>query len=510
MELQTISQVSRKYGVSLRMLRYYEKEGLLESIRKTDYAYRMYDEKSINRLQQIIILRKLRIPVKQIKTILNNQDATAIIDIFQKSIGELDEEITALSTIRSILKKFVDELRECTNITLHLRELDDSSLSLIDSLSFTKHKVKKNSAIDALDKASDVVNKLHDVRIIYLPPMTMASIFCTSETPEENAWQLLSEFMKKSHLLQIKPDLRCFILNHTNATGVNFGCEIMVSIPIDFAVPTPLVKKTFHGGLYAAQFLGKDVIEPFLGMQDWINESDKYQFDLDLTRFDPPIKDIDSFGGIQPVLEEVLNIYNLQNPQHERQIDALYPIKNYLIVEESEPQEIIGSKEKCGFKASIVAKNKFKIMGFTKIMSGDSTVEQFEDELLKDGRLELLNKFRNPNAPLLTYESHDMDSAIRGGWRYTICLLESDVVDVKEFAKHNPYAEKIDASKWLIFEYTQGDEWDDHATCMKLGYTWNGVISGSFNVYPDGKICKPDPNNEAEMNSLVYCWYPIK
>jgi len=45
---------------------------------------------------------------------------------------------------------------------------------------------------------------------------------------------------------------------------------------------------------------------------------------------------------------------------------------------------------------------------------------------------------------------------------------------------------------------------------MKLGYTWNGTISGSFSLYFDGKIGKPDPNDKAEMNSVVYCWYPVK
>ncbi|MDF2612139.1 MAG: MerR family transcriptional regulator [Lachnospiraceae bacterium] len=37
MELQTISQVSKDYGISARMLRYYEQVGLIESLRKDDY-----------------------------------------------------------------------------------------------------------------------------------------------------------------------------------------------------------------------------------------------------------------------------------------------------------------------------------------------------------------------------------------------------------------------------------------------------------------------------------------
>ena len=246
-------------------------------------------------------------------------------------------------------------------------------------------------------------------------------------------------------------------------------------------------------------------------MQDWINESDKYQYDFDgnLKRVEPPMNEIDSFGGMHLDLYEVLNINNFQKPNFENQIDYLTPIKDYITVDEI-MEEIQGSKERCGFKASIVTKNKFRIMGFTKIISGDVSVDGFIEEIRHDGRLDILNKYRKPGAPILGFGSHDLDSQLRGGWRYTICLAESDITDVQAFMQHNLYIEKIDASRWLIFEYTKADKFDDHAVCPKLGYIWNGVISGSFTVTPDGKIWKPDPRDDAEANSVVYCWYPIK
>ncbi len=112
MELQTISQVSKDYGISTRMLRYYEQAGLIKSLRKEDYSYRVYDEIARDRLQQIIILRKLRIPVKQIDTILKSEEVSAVIGIFFENIKNIDNEITALSAIRSILDSFLEKLRE--------------------------------------------------------------------------------------------------------------------------------------------------------------------------------------------------------------------------------------------------------------------------------------------------------------------------------------------------------------------------------------------------------------
>jgi DNA-binding transcriptional MerR regulator len=56
------------------MLRHYEKIGLLPSNRVDDYAYRVYDEDAVRRLQYIIVLRKLRIPLKEISTILKTPE----------------------------------------------------------------------------------------------------------------------------------------------------------------------------------------------------------------------------------------------------------------------------------------------------------------------------------------------------------------------------------------------------------------------------------------------------
>jgi len=115
-QLQTIDAVSKNLGVSSRTLRYYEQIGLIESSRMENYAYRVYDENAIRRLRQIIILRKLRVPVKQIREIFGNSDAVGVIEIFERNISELDEQITALATVKSILGNLVTELHEKANM----------------------------------------------------------------------------------------------------------------------------------------------------------------------------------------------------------------------------------------------------------------------------------------------------------------------------------------------------------------------------------------------------------
>jgi len=481
-------------------------------MKKEGYPYRVYDQANLIRLQQVIILRKLQIPVKQICVILNNPDAATVVDIFKKSIQELDIEITALSTIKIILEKFAANLEAAVDLNLNLDFMHgDTVLELTRALPLIQKNVKENVTMSDLFQAADVLNKLENVRVVFVPPMTVASVFCTGENSEAKTWQLMTDFIITNNLIEIKPDLRVFKIEHQNATGNSFGDEVWVSIPDTLAVPPGFTIKKFLGGQYAAHVLDSNGFEVALGMQDWINESDKYQYDYDgnLQRCAPPINEINSFGGMHLDLCEVLNFNNFQKPGFEIQIDYLTPIKDYA-APAAIYEEIPGSQEKCGYKASLVTKNKFRIMGFTKIISGNTSVDEFIDELKKDGRLDILNKYRKPGAPILGFGSLDLDSQTRGGWRYSVCLAEEDTTDTEAFLRHNLYVKQIDTSRWLIFEYTRGDAFDGHSACPKLGYTWNGVISGSFSATPSGEIWRPDPNNKVEMNATVYGWYPVK
>ena len=118
----TIAEVGKQFSISLDTLRYYERIGLLKSLRKDDYAYRVYDDENIKRLQQIIILRKLQIPVKQICVVLNNPNAATAIEIFKANVSEIQSEITALETIKSALEIFVNKIEELADEKIKRKE----------------------------------------------------------------------------------------------------------------------------------------------------------------------------------------------------------------------------------------------------------------------------------------------------------------------------------------------------------------------------------------------------
>lgn len=323
-EMQTAGAVSKSLGVSSRMLRYYEQIGLVKSQRMENYAYRVYDEGAIRRLRQIVVLRKLRVPVKQIREIFSNQDATVVIEVFERNISEIDEQMTALSTVKSIIGHLVLELQEKANMHLQLDYLGESSVfAIVDSVSFPKNIVQEEISMDSLKKANDTLSKLEDkdVRIVYLPPMTVAAAHFSGTAeygvgPE--ATNMIEQFVYRTELLKQKPDARgmgfdCSKKDFKIEVGITpTAYEAWVSIPADMEVTPPLVKKTFKGGMYAAHVLRDWSFQDWKLLQEWVQTSERYE------------------EGVGPCFEETLNYYNLMNNgarMEDTQLDLLLPIK---------------------------------------------------------------------------------------------------------------------------------------------------------------------------------------
>ena len=70
----TVNKLSKMSGVSSRTLRYYDEIELLKPIRIAESGYRMYGQKELDTLQQILFYRELGFPLEDIKGILYAAD----------------------------------------------------------------------------------------------------------------------------------------------------------------------------------------------------------------------------------------------------------------------------------------------------------------------------------------------------------------------------------------------------------------------------------------------------
>lgn len=67
-----VSEVAELVGISVRTLHHYDAIGLLSSDETTESGYRIYSEKNLEQLQQILFFRELGFPLKQIKEMMSH------------------------------------------------------------------------------------------------------------------------------------------------------------------------------------------------------------------------------------------------------------------------------------------------------------------------------------------------------------------------------------------------------------------------------------------------------
>ena len=176
-----------------------------------------------------------------------------------------------------------------------------------------------NSANEKLNRLTD-----RDVRIVYLPPATVASSHYIGDDPEWHAAAEMDKFVRESKLPEIKPDMRQYGFNHPNPVDETncHGYEFWVTIPDDMEVPEPLTKKKFTGGLYAAHMIPMGAFEEWGWLSDWAENNEKYA---------PNTLD-DGGECMYGLFEEHLNYRNnvskFVNGRYDNvQLDLLIPIK---------------------------------------------------------------------------------------------------------------------------------------------------------------------------------------
>lgn len=94
----TIQKLAGLAGISTRTLRYYDEIGLLKPLRTSSSGYRIYGEKEIVRLQQILFYRELGLPLEKIGEIVTSSsfDEGKALQEHKRSLEERKKQIEEL------------------------------------------------------------------------------------------------------------------------------------------------------------------------------------------------------------------------------------------------------------------------------------------------------------------------------------------------------------------------------------------------------------------------------
>jgi DNA-binding transcriptional MerR regulator len=243
--------------------------GLLWSSHPDNKTQRYYDAAALERLKQIIVLRKLQIPVKDIVVIFKSKNTAALIQAFVDKLESLDTEISALSELRRLVDDFLHKMlmsgiKKISAITL-LYEETEKRLATVEK--------SEPVTFEKLSEISREALRLHDVRVIRLPPMRVLTSRLKTGQVEG-----LDENLFAKYGFMPDPGLRnCFFKKESNGEWI-----MLMKIPDDYENATAYIDEDFPGGLFAitSSFMA-DMEDTFLLLRDWINSSDNYELDAD-------------------------------------------------------------------------------------------------------------------------------------------------------------------------------------------------------------------------------------
>ena len=105
--MRTVKEVAKLTGISARTLHYYDEIGLFVPTSKSEAGYRLYDDKALETLQQILFFREFDIPLKEIKAVMDHPDLdkNQILKMQRKMLVAKKERMERLiASIDDILK----------------------------------------------------------------------------------------------------------------------------------------------------------------------------------------------------------------------------------------------------------------------------------------------------------------------------------------------------------------------------------------------------------------------
>ena len=116
----TVGALARRTGLSVRALHHYDAIGLLTPSARTQSRYRLYGTRDVRRLQKIVMMRGLGLPLAEIARALAN-DSVSALEALELQLARLRERIA-------------HERRLCTRLESLAASVRRGSLQTLDNV----------------------------------------------------------------------------------------------------------------------------------------------------------------------------------------------------------------------------------------------------------------------------------------------------------------------------------------------------------------------------------------
>ena len=161
----TVGEVAKKVGTSVRTLQYYDKEGLLSPSAESEGGRRLYTDKDLVILHQILSLKSLGFSLNDIKQRLIPLEtptdvATALTeqaDSIREKIEQLTDSLTAIEQLKTeVLQMRTVNFKKYADIIVNLQIKNDSYYLIKrfddDTLDHIRNQFDRESGLDFMDR----------------------------------------------------------------------------------------------------------------------------------------------------------------------------------------------------------------------------------------------------------------------------------------------------------------------------------------------------------------------
>lgn len=198
----TVGEVAKKIGVTVRTLQYYDKEGLLSPSAESEGERRLYTDKDLVTLHQIISLKSLGFSLEDIKQRLISLGTPADVanalteqaDDIRKKIEQLTASLTAIEQLKAeVLQMQTVNFKKYADIIVNLQMKNDSYYLIKrfddDTLDHIRSQFDKESGLDFIEKFILLSDEIVQLQKENVPP---ESEKCQQVVKEY--WGLIMEF----------------------------------------------------------------------------------------------------------------------------------------------------------------------------------------------------------------------------------------------------------------------------------------------------------------------------
>ena len=198
----TVGEAAKKIGVTVRTLQYYDKEGLLSPSAESEGGRRLYTDKDLVMLHQIVSLKSLGFSLDDIKGRLISLETPADVaaalteqaDSIREKIEQLTASLTAIEQLKEeVLQMQAVNFKKYADIIVNL-QMKNNSYYLIkrfddDTLDHIRNRFDKESGLNFIDK----FNRLSD-EIIELQKAGVSPESEKCQRIVKEYWGLITEF----------------------------------------------------------------------------------------------------------------------------------------------------------------------------------------------------------------------------------------------------------------------------------------------------------------------------